>query len=76
VASTWRLAIDADQLDQGLTSLAPGESEHFDHPHASDGIERWLAGQPRLLVASPLLIDETTRARLVLEPASAPATPR
>lgn len=70
VASTWRFAIDADQLDQGLSSLAPGESEHYDHPHASDGIERWLAGRPRLLVASRLLIDETTRARLVLEPAA------
>jgi len=71
VASTWRFAIDASQLDQGLSSLAPGESEHFDHPHATDGIERWLAGRPRLLVASRLLIDETTRARLELEPAPA-----
>jgi len=70
VASTWRFAIDASQLDQGLSSLAPGESEHFDHPHAADGVERWLAGRPRLLVASRLLIDETTRSRLELEPAA------
>lgn len=75
-ASVYRLAVDADQLDQALSSLAPGESEHLGHPHATDGIERWIDGRPRLLVASRLLVDETARARLELAPSGAQSGPR
>jgi penicillin amidase len=69
VASTYRWAVDTATLDQALSSLVPGASEHPGHAHRADGVERWLAGRPRVLVTSRLLIDETARARLVLEPA-------
>ena len=68
VASTYRFAVDTAQLDQALTALAPGESEHPGHAHETDGIARWREGKPRLLGTSRLLIDETTRSRLLLEP--------
>jgi penicillin amidase len=70
LASTYRFAVDTAQLDQALSALAPGESEHPGHPHETDGIARWREGRPRLLGTSRLLIDETSRARLTLEPAS------
>jgi penicillin amidase len=70
LASTYRFAVDTGQLDQALSSLVPGESEHPGHPHEADGIARWREGRPRLLGTSRLLIDETSRARLSLEPAS------
>ncbi len=68
VASTYRFAVDTAQLDQALTALAPGESEHPGHAHETDGIARWREGKPRLLGTSRLLIDETARSRLLLEP--------
>jgi len=72
LASTYRFAVDTAQLDQALSALVPGESEHPGHPHETDGIARWREGRPRLLGTSRLLIDETSRARLSLEPASRP----
>jgi penicillin amidase len=69
VASTFRFAIDTAALDQALVGLAPGQSEHARHPHARDGLERWRSGRPSLLATSPLLIEEFSRSRLVLEPA-------
>jgi len=72
LASTYRFAVDTAQLDQALSALVPGESEHPGHPHETDGIARWREGRPRLLGTSRLLIDETSRARLSLEPAPHP----
>jgi penicillin amidase len=72
LASTYRFAVDTAQLDQALSALVPGESEHPGHPHEADGIARWREGRPRLLGTSRLLIDETSRARLTLEPVLRP----
>jgi penicillin G amidase len=68
LASTYRFAIDTAAMDQALVGLAPGQSEHPRHPHASDGLERWREGRSSLLVTSPLLVEELSSARLVLEP--------
>ena len=68
VASTVRFAVDAGSLDQMLTALVPGQSEHRDHPHYRDGIPDWLAGRSGLLVTGSLLVEEASLARLVLEP--------
>jgi penicillin amidase len=69
IASTYRFVVDAAELDEALTSLAPGQSGHSGHPHEYDGIERWLEGRPTLLLTSALLVDEGSVAELVLEPA-------
>jgi acyl-homoserine lactone acylase PvdQ len=68
VASTFRFAIDTGALDEALFSLAPGQSEHPRHPDYAGGVERWLQGRPTLLATSPLLVEESSSARLVLEP--------
>jgi hypothetical protein len=68
LASTYRFAIDTAAMDQALVGLAPGQSEHPRHPHASDGLQRWREGRPGLLVTSPLLVEELSSSRLVLEP--------
>src|SRR5262249_49489613 len=44
-ASVFRFAVDADDLDEALFALAPGESEHPRHPHFEDGIQGWLDGR-------------------------------
>ena len=69
VASTFRFAVDTAALDEALVSLAPGQSGHPGHPHFSDGVERWREGRPQLLAASTLLVEESSRALLRLEPA-------
>jgi penicillin amidase len=68
LASTFRFAIDTAAMDQSLVALAPGQSEHPRHPHASDGLERWREGRSSLLATSPLLVEELSSSRLVLEP--------
>jgi acyl-homoserine lactone acylase PvdQ len=68
VASTARFAVDASALDQMLTALAPGQSEHPDHPHYRDGIPDWLVGRSNLLATDRLLVEEVSLAHLVLEP--------
>lgn len=68
VASTHRFAIDTAQLDQAVTALVPGQSEHPGSVHLADAVPDWLAGRPRLLLTSPLLVEETTRERLWLRP--------
>jgi len=68
LASTYRFAIDTAAMDQALVGLAPGQSEHPRHPHASDGLQRWREGRSSLLATSPLLVEELSSARLVLEP--------
>ena len=70
VASTVRFAVDARDLDEMLVSIAPGQSEHPRHPHFRDGLATWLAGESELLTTSPLLVEESSVARLVLEPRS------
>jgi acyl-homoserine lactone acylase PvdQ len=68
VISGYRFVVDTADLDQALTSLAPGQSEHPGHPHSTDGLVRWRQDRPTLLSANQLVIDESTTARLELEP--------
>jgi penicillin amidase len=68
VVSAYRLALDAADLDQALTSLAPGQSEHPGHRHATDGVGPWLEGRPRLLSTSDPVIEDGPVARLDLVP--------
>jgi acyl-homoserine lactone acylase PvdQ len=69
VASTFRFAVDAAALDQALVALAPGQSEHPGHPSFDGAVSRWRENRPYLLATAPLLVQETSRALLVLEPA-------
>jgi len=68
VASIFRMVVDAGSLDQALTSLAPGQSEHPRHPHFRDSLDSWLAGHSALLVTDRLLVRESGARQLVLEP--------
>ena len=68
MASTVRFAFDTGSLDQSLAILAPGQSEHPGHPHFDDQLEDWLEGRAGLLATGPLLVEETSVARLRLEP--------
>jgi penicillin amidase len=68
VASTFRLAVDAAALDQALVTLAPGQSEHPGHPFFDDAVSRWREGRTHLLATAPLLVQESSRALLLLEP--------
>jgi acyl-homoserine lactone acylase PvdQ len=70
IVSAYRLAVDTAELDQALTTLAPGQSEHPGHPHQSDRVESWLRGRAGLLATSPLVVEENAAAVLVLEPGS------
>ncbi len=69
-ASTYMIAIDLAAPDRLLSSLLPGQSEHARHPNASDGIERWKAGRPSVLLTSRLMIEEASSERLILDPPS------
>jgi penicillin amidase len=69
VASTFRFAVDAAALDQVLIALAPGQSEHRGHPTFDDAVLHWREGRLHLLATAPLLVQESSRASLVLEPA-------
>jgi len=68
VASIFRMVVDAGSLDQALTAIAPGQSEHPHHPHFNDSLDDWLAGHSSLLVTDRLLVRESGARRLVLEP--------
>jgi len=68
VVSGYRFIVDTADLDQALTSLAPGQSEHPGHPHSADGLVRWLQDRPALLSTNQLVLEGSTRARLELEP--------
>jgi penicillin amidase len=68
IASVFRFAIDAGDLDEALYALAPGQSEHPRHRHYADGIQGWLDGRFRLLATSRVLVEQTSRSELVLEP--------
>jgi penicillin amidase len=68
VVSAWRFVADAADLDQALTALAPGQSEHAGHPNATDGIERWIDDRLALLSTSDPVIEDGPVQRLVLVP--------
>ncbi len=68
VASVFRMVVDAGSLDQALTAIAPGQSEHPQHPHFNDSLGDWLAGHSALLVTDRLLVRESGDRQLVLEP--------
>jgi penicillin amidase len=68
IASIFRFAVDAGDLDEALFALAPGQSEHPRHRHYADGIQGWLEGRFRLLATSRVLVEQTSRSTLVLEP--------
>ena len=68
VVSAWRFVVDTDDLDQALTALAPGQSEHTGHPNATDGIERWIDDRLSLLSTSDPVIEDGPVHRLVLVP--------
>jgi acyl-homoserine lactone acylase PvdQ len=68
VVSAWRFVADAADLDQALTALAPGQSEHAGHPNATDGIERWIDDRLALLSTSDPVIEDGPVHRLVLVP--------
>jgi penicillin amidase len=68
VVSAWRFVVDAADLDQALTALAPGQSEHAGQSHATDGIERWLEDRLALLSTSDPVIEDGPVQRLVLVP--------
>jgi hypothetical protein len=63
------MVVDVGALDQALVAIAPGQSEHPDHPHFRDGLSDWLAGHATLLVTNRLLVRESGAQRLRLEPA-------
>jgi penicillin amidase len=71
-ASIHRMAVDAAELDKLLVALAPGQAEQPGHPHRADGVAPWLAGEPQLLLTSPVLLEEQAAARLEIVPAEAP----
>jgi penicillin amidase len=66
VVSAWRFVADTADLDQALTALAPGQSEHAGHPNATDGIERWIDDRLALLSTSDPVIEDGPVQRLVL----------
>jgi penicillin amidase len=68
VVSGYRFIVDTADLDQALTSLAPGQSEHPGHPHSADRLVRWRQDRPVLLSTNQLVLEESTSARLELEP--------
>ncbi len=68
IASVFRFAVDAGDLDEALFALAPGQSEHPRHRHYADGIPGWLEGRFRLLATSRVLVEQTSRSELALEP--------
>jgi penicillin amidase len=68
VASTLRLAVDTASADKTLVALAPGQSEHPGHPNHGDAIPDWLDGRSGLAVSGRLLVEDSSVARLLLEP--------
>jgi len=68
VASTFRFAVDLAAPDQVLITLVPGQSEHPGHPTFDDAVPSWREGRPHLLTTAPLLVQESSRALLLLEP--------
>jgi penicillin amidase len=68
VASTFRIVVDVGSLDKSLVAIAPGESEHPQHPHYRDNLSDWLRGHAGLLVSDKVLVRESDPHRLILQP--------
>jgi penicillin amidase len=68
VVSGYRFIVDTADLDQALTSLAPGQSEHPGHPHSTDRLVRWRQDRPALLSTNQLVLEGSSHVRLELEP--------
>jgi penicillin amidase len=68
VVSGYRFIVDTADLDQALTSLAPGQSEHPGHPHSTDRLVGWRQDRLALLSTNQLVLEGTTSAKLELEP--------
>lgn len=68
-AALYRVAMDLGTSDRFLSVLAPGQSEHQGHAHATDGIGRWRSARLALFATSRLVVEEEDAQRLVLEPA-------
>ena len=67
-ATLYQMAVDLSAPDRMLTTLAPGQSERPESAHYDDGLEKWHAKRPGLLLMSRILVEDETKARLVLEP--------
>ncbi len=68
VVSGYRFVVDTADLDQALTALAPGQSEHPGHPNSADGLVRWRQDRSTLLSTNQLVLEGSASARLELEP--------
>ena len=71
-AATFRMALDAAELDTWLVNLAPGQGEPRAHPHRSDGVAPWAAGRPVVMLTSPVLLEERAVRVLEIVPDEAP----
>ncbi len=68
VVSAYRLLVDLASPGIALSALVPGATEHVTDPLRMEGVERWLVGRPGVLATHRFLVEDGTRARLVLEP--------
>ncbi len=69
VASTFRIVVDVGSLDKSLVAIAPGQSEHPQHPHYRDNLSDWLRGHAGLMTSDKVLVRELGPRRLTLQPA-------
>lgn len=69
-AALYQMAVDLSAPDRMLTTLAPGQSEKPGSIHFDDGLARWRAKRPGLLLMSRILVEDEVKSRLVLEPGS------
>lgn len=69
VVAPYRMVLEAGNLDQALSVLAPGQSGHPGDAHATDQLPAWLEGRLSLLSTRDRVIEDGEVARLRLEPA-------
>jgi len=74
-APSWRQIIDLADWDNCRGVHVPGQSGHPASKHYDDLIEPWLRGEYHPLLWSRASVEQHTRAKLVLEPASTAAKP-
>ncbi|MCZ6464463.1 MAG: penicillin acylase family protein [Proteobacteria bacterium] len=77
LASVFRMAADLSAPDGLWTELAPGQSEHPNHPHYADRTPSWLdasaaAAAKQEPAEAGEMDDDLAVERLILEPAPAP----
>ena len=65
-SSTFRMVVDLGSLDRALIAIAPGESEHPQHPHFRDGVDGWLAGRSQFVGASVIHLKVSRCDRLLI----------